>query len=193
MKLLIDSSTNYLFLAIIDQKKVKTMIRCGKNDHSETLVDTLNNFLSLNGYLIKDVKEIYIGRGPGSYTGLRIAGTVGKVLAHINGLMLYSFSSLDLILASVVNFDGQYLLAIDAKKNHSYYKTVIINQGQITCSDEQFAENSILTKNPDYQVLTIDEKLFANSDLIAMNILKYHLYRKEDEFDYTPNYIRSGI
>ena len=42
MKLLIDSSTNYLYLCLIDNDVNKYFVRCGKNDHSETLVDYLN-------------------------------------------------------------------------------------------------------------------------------------------------------
>ncbi len=193
MKLLIDSSTNYLFLAVINGETIKTLIRCGKNDHSETLVDTLNNFLKANNYNLQDVKELLIGRGPGSYTGLRIAGTVGKVLAYVNNIDLYSFSSLDLILSSVVSKDGNYLLTIDAKKNHSYYKTAIIKNGKITCSEELFAENTVFNEYPNYQILTINEELFKTGKILAENIIKYQLYRQENEFEYTPNYIRSGI
>ncbi len=193
MKLLIDSSTNYLYLAVINKDEIKVTLRCGKNDHSETLVDTLNNFLKENNYELKNIKEIYIGRGPGSYTGIRIAGTVGKVLAFINHQALYSFSSLDLILASIINKDGKYILAIDAKKNHSYYKTVEITNGNITLGEELFGENTIFLNYPTHQILTIDEELFKESNLLAENIIKYQLYQKEDEFEYTPNYIRSGI
>ena len=45
MKLLIDSSTNYLYLAIINNEQVNSFVRYSKNDHSETLVDYLNKFL----------------------------------------------------------------------------------------------------------------------------------------------------
>ena len=45
MKLLIDSSTNYLYLSIVNNNEIKSFVRSGKNDHSETLVDFLNNFL----------------------------------------------------------------------------------------------------------------------------------------------------
>ena len=48
----------------------------------------VNKFLNEHKILVKDIKEVYVGRGPGSYTGLRIAGTVGKVFAHINNKKL---------------------------------------------------------------------------------------------------------
>lgn len=45
MKLLIDSSTNYSFLALYDNQVIDTMVRQGKNDHSETLIDCLEKLL----------------------------------------------------------------------------------------------------------------------------------------------------
>lgn len=193
MKLLIDSSTNYLYLSIVNNEEIKSFVRSGKNDHSETLVDFLDNFLKDNNLSIDDVNEVYIGRGPGSYTGLRIAGTVGKVLAHIKNKKLYSFSSLDLILASVIEKDGLYISRIDAKKKHSYFKIVEVknNQMNIIC-DESFGEDESSFKDySQYKILEINDEFFNENP--ALNIIKYNLFKEESTLDFTPNYIRSGI
>lgn len=192
MKLLIDSSTNYLYLAIINNEQVNSFVRFGKNDHSETLVDYLNKFLQQHQISVQDIKEVYVGRGPGSYTGLRIAGTVGKVLSHINNKKLYSFSSLDLILATKLETKGSYISRIDAKKNHSYYKIVNIENYEVkTVVEETFGENTIFENYQDYQILEMTEEFFEENP--ALNIIKYNLYQEESTLDYTPNYIRSGI
>ncbi len=192
MKLLIDSSTNYLYLAIINNEQVNSFVRFGKNDHSETLVDYLNKFLQQHQISVQDIKEVYVGRGPGSYTGLRIAGTVGKVLSHINNKKLYSFSSLDLILATKLETPGLYISRIDAKKNHSYYKIVNIENTEVkVIVEETFGENTIFENYQDYQILEMTEEFFEENP--ALNIIKYNLYQEESTLDYTPNYIRSGI
>ena len=100
MKLFMDSSTNYLYLALYSDREINSFLRNGKNDHSETLVDVLDKFLKENNVTVDDINEIFVGRGPGSYTGVRISGTVAKVLALIKNKKLYSFSTLDLLLAS---------------------------------------------------------------------------------------------
>jgi tRNA threonylcarbamoyl adenosine modification protein YeaZ len=192
MKLLIDSSTNYLYLAIINNEQVNSFVRFGKNDHSETLVDYLNKFLQQHQISVQDIKEVYVGRGPGSYTGLRIAGTVGKVLSHINNKKLYSFSSLDLILATKLETPGLYVSRIDAKKNHSYYKIVNIENNEVKIIvEETFGENTIFENYQDYQIIEMTEEFFEENP--ALNIIKYNLYQEESTLDYTPNYIRSGI
>ena len=193
MKLLIDSSTNYLYLSIVNNNEIKSFVRSGKNDHSETLVDFLNKFLNENNITIDDITEVYVGRGPGSYTGLRIAGTVGKVLAHIKNKKLYSFSSLDLILASVIEQDGLYILKIDAKKKHSYYKVVEIKDHNLNIIvDESFGEDEVAFKEyENYQILEMNDEFFNTNP--ALNIIKYNLLKEESTLDFTPNYIRSGI
>lgn len=193
MKLLIDSSTNYLYLSVINNNEIKSFVRSGKNDHSETLVDFLNKFLNENNITIDDITEVYVGRGPGSYTGLRIAGTVGKVLAHIKNKKLYSFSSLDLILASVIEQDGLYILRIDAKKKHSYYKVVEITDHNLNIIvDESFGEDEVAFKEyENYQILEMNDEFFNTNP--ALNIIKYNLFKEESTLDFTPNYIRSGI
>ena len=52
MKLLIDSSTNYSFLALYDNQVIDTMVRQGKNDHSETLIDCLEKLLEKHSFYI---------------------------------------------------------------------------------------------------------------------------------------------
>ena len=158
MKLLIDSSTNYLYLALVNNNESKYFVRSGKNDHSETLVDYLNKFLQENNTTINDITEVYVGRGPGSYTGLRIAGTVGKVLTHITNKKLYSFSSLDLILASIIETDGLFIARIDAKKKHSYFKIVEAKNNTLNVIvDETFGEDETSFKEyenyNDYHVM----------------------------------------
>ena len=134
-----------------------------------------------------------VGRGPGSYTGLRIAGTVGKVLAHIKNKKLFSFSSLDLILASKLETNGFFIARIDAKKKHSYFKIVEVknNQMNVIC-DETFGEDEESFKDySNFEILEMNEEFFYTNP--ALNIIKYNLFKEESTLDFTPNYIRSGI
>lgn len=191
MKLYIDSSTSYLYLAIPSINAVFT--RSGKNDHSETLVDFLEKFLKEHQVNIEDIKEVIVGRGPGSYTGLRIAGTVGKVLSFTKDLPFKSFSSLDLLLASVLEKDGNYISRIIAKKNHSYIKVVSVKDGVISVVlDDTFVEDSVLEQYQNYMMIEPCDELFSTSKL-ASTLDKMNLIKDESKYDYVPNYLRSGI
>lgn len=187
MKLFVDSASRYLYLDIIDGDFHKSFIRLGKNDHSEMLVSSIESFLKENNYLATDIKEVYIGRGPGSYTGQRINGTFGKVFSYIRNIPLYSFSSLDYLLSPYLEKDGIYLAHIDAKKNHSYLKVIEVENKKIKIIlDETFSENTIFEEYPNALLISPDD-----NPKEPCNLLKYHLYKEESNLDYTPNYFRS--
>lgn len=191
MKLYIDSSTAHLYLALVEKNAYFT--RSGKNDHSETLVDYLESFLKNNNVTVDDISEVVVGRGPGSYTGLRIAGTVGKVLSFTKNITFKSFSSLDLLLTSVIDTDGLYISRIIAKKNHSYIKVVKVENGIInTILDDSFVEDSALEEYKDYVMIEPSEELFSTSYL-AKQLDLHNLTKEESKYDYVPNYLRSGI
>lgn len=193
MKLFMDSSTNYLYLALYSDKEISSFLRNGKNDHSETLVDVLDKFLKENNVTVDDITEIFVGRGPGSYTGVRISGTVAKVLALIKNKKLYSFSTLDLLLASKINEDGLYMPRIVAKKNHSYFKLAKIENNNITFDKEDsFLIDDELLPFENYQYIeAIDEVLLTSG--LTETLIKHNLYKEEDIYNYVPNYLRSEI
>lgn len=187
MKLFVDSSSKYLYIDVIDNDLKYSFSRLGKNDHSEMLVSSLEEYLKELKYTVNDIEEVYIGRGPGSYTGVRISGTFGKTISFIKNLKFYSFSSLDYLLSSYLEKDGKYIAAIDAKKNHSYLKVINVVNGKVeVVLDETFSHNEIFENYPDYIVITPNE---INGNV--NNILKYNLYQEEDNLEYSPNYIRS--
>lgn len=191
MKLFIDSSTFYLYLAVIDNDKTYYFTRYGKNDHSETLVDFLSAFLNQHNIAVQDILEVYVGRGPGSYTGLRIAGTVGKVLASIKELPFYSFSSLDLLAAKYLNQDGKYLARIVAKKNYSYIKAFTVNKTLITVDlPDSYVSDEELAKYHEYIMIEVSDDFFTGGEVLVENLLKYHLFEEADKLTYTPNYLR---
>lgn len=193
MKLYIDSSTSYLYLALLGDSKKASYLRFGKNDHSETLVDNLAKFLKEQNTEVNEISEVLIGRGPGSYTGVRIAGTVGKVMCYITKITLKSFSSLDLLLASKLKEDGKYIAKIIAKKNHSYIKAIELINGKINVIlDDSFVEDIELEKYQDYQMIEPSEEVLSTYEL-AEEIEKNNLTKEESVYDYVPNYLRSGI
>ena len=193
MKLFMDSSTNYLYLALYENNEIATYVRNGKNDHSETLVDVLNKFLNENNITVDQIDEIFVGRGPGSYTGVRISGTVAKVLALVKSKKLFSFSTLDLLLVSKVNEDGIYMPHIMAKKNHSYFKLAKVNKGNINIEKEDsFLIDDELVPFENYQRIEADDETF-NTKGLTNTIIKLKLYQEEDIFTYVPNYLRSEI
>lgn len=194
MKFFLDSSTNYLYLSLEKEGKYTSFVRLGKNDHSETMVDFIQKFFEDNQVTMDDIDEIYVGKGPGSYTGIRLAGTVAKVLACIKNKKFYSFSSLDLLLASKANENGKFLATIWAKKDHSYYKAMEVNENQIHFEcDDSYNEDTVLDTYQNYQRITVDTVFTQDYQTLSEQIIHNHWYKEEDVYEFVPNYLRNSI
>ena len=56
-----------------------------KTDSLEQIVDNIDSVLKGAGLTLEDVRGIGVGLGPGSWTGIRVGVTVGKMLAFAAG------------------------------------------------------------------------------------------------------------
>jgi tRNA threonylcarbamoyladenosine biosynthesis protein TsaB len=56
-----------------------------KTDSLEQIVDNIDSVLKRAGLALKDIQGIGVGLGPGSWTGIRVGVTVGKMLAFSTG------------------------------------------------------------------------------------------------------------
>ena len=77
-----------------------------------------------------DVIRIVCGSGPGSFTSLRVAGSVAKGLASGYGVDLYGVSSLLLIVAGCKTklAPGPYLSVLDAMRGEFFALRVLVEQ-----------------------------------------------------------------
>lgn len=192
LRLFLNTSNKYLYLCLMkDDNIVNEVLMEGNNNHSEKLIDVLEEFLNNNKITVDDLDELYVGRGPGSYTGVRIACTVAKVLAYAKSIKLFSFSSLDLILSNELNNRGIYQVVMDARRGNSFAKVVKVNEKDIeVLLDESFIENEVLANQyREYKVINVEDTKY-HVDLL----LKYNLIKEEkDVHAFVPTYLRSGV
>lgn len=192
LRLFLNTSNKYLYLCLMkDDNIVNEVLMEGNNNHSEKLIDVLEEFLNNNKIIVDDLDELYVGRGPGSYTGVRIACTVAKVLAYAKSIKLFSFSSLDLILSNELNNRGIYQVVMDARRGNSFAKVVKVNEKDIeVLLDESFIENEVLANQyREYKVINVENTKY-HVDLL----LKYNLIKEEkDVHAFVPTYLRSGV
>lgn len=77
-----------------------------ERSHSVRLVPEIQALLKRTGLGMRDLSAIAVGRGPGSYTGVRIGVTVGKTLAWSLQLPLVSVSSIGALAFGYVRGEG---------------------------------------------------------------------------------------
>ena len=78
-----------------------------------------------------ELARIVCGSGPGSFTSLRVAGSVAKGLAACYGIDLYAVSSLLLIVtgARPPLPSGEYLSVLDAMRGEFYAARIALHHG----------------------------------------------------------------
>ena len=90
-----------------------------RSQHSECLLPMIDALLAEAGLGVKQLDAIAFGRGPGSFTGLRIGAGVAQGLAFAAGLPVVPVSSLA-TLAQGVDAD-RVLAAFDARMQQVYW------------------------------------------------------------------------
>jgi tRNA threonylcarbamoyl adenosine modification protein YeaZ len=89
--LALDTATPYLVLGLPQAERA---IRLGRR-HAELLWAELEHFLHQTGVKRLDLEGIAVGRGPGSYTGLRVGIAAGLGLARGLGLPVVGVDTLE--------------------------------------------------------------------------------------------------
>ena len=96
--LIIDATTNKIFLTIIkDTKNIYTSKFENSKNNFDKLIILIDDLLNKNKLLIKDLKRIYVNRGPGSFAGIRNSISIAKGYHISQNIDYYCFSFLDFI------------------------------------------------------------------------------------------------
>jgi tRNA threonylcarbamoyladenosine biosynthesis protein TsaB len=108
-----------------------TVARSGRG---ERLMPAIAECLTESGVERGAIERIVCGSGPGSFTSLRVAGSVAKGLAAGYGVELYAVSSLLLIVAGAKPPlpSGKYLAVLDAMRGEFYAARINLSQGTAT-------------------------------------------------------------
>ncbi len=122
MKLLaLDTSTDYLTLAVIDGAKVLgRMHRKAPRSHSSLLMPMIEKLLKKARLKLKGLDGFCIGVGPGSFTGLRIGVATVKGLAFVTGKPVAAVPTFDAIAGNAGRMRGVICVVLDARKSKVY-------------------------------------------------------------------------
>jgi tRNA threonylcarbamoyladenosine biosynthesis protein TsaB len=101
---------------LISLKEINT----GEYSHAEMLHPLINEALLESKLTIKDIEAIAVGKGPGSYTGLRIGVSAAKGLCFANDIPLISINSLEILAQSITIDSGLIIPMIDARRLEVY-------------------------------------------------------------------------
>lgn len=175
--LFIDSSRKDLAIAIASSDEIIFISKVnGYYRHSNFLMKEIVNSLTKTNLTIKDIDNIVVLNGPGSFTGVRVGVTIAKTLAWILKKNIYSLTTLEALSLQVSDsnvisaiadksFSGYVGIYIDNLKKESYYNVQnvedLVNDKKITLvclNKDEFINNlyDVLNKNNEVIVKVID-------------------------------------
>lgn len=141
---------------------------------SEYMIVELNKLLEKHNIKKEDITDVMVAKGPGSYTGVRIAITIAKTIAVALNAKLYAVSSLRV----EKNDDVPSICLINARSNRSY---VGVYQGQKILLNDCIMKNDEVMKyiedHPDYSVC--GDTKYLNVEGIESNTMKEMLDLKD--------------
>lgn len=162
ISLCMDSAYKQLVLGLYKDKELLAGISLEAfKKQSETIFVELNRLLKETNLDCKDIDRVIITKGPGSYTGIRIAMTIAKVLCSQMHKELYTISTMQLY----AGIEKQANVILDARSQRAYVAHV--EDGQI---------------QGNIQILTLDEVkefietnpgiLLGDADLMGQDVQK---------------------
>lgn len=119
--LAIDTSSYVLGVAIVEEDRVigEHITNLNKN-HSVRAMPAVDSLMKDCEIKPETLDRIVVGRGPGSFTGVRIGVTLAKTLAWSLNVPLVGVSSLELLAANGRYFKGTISPIMDARRGQVY-------------------------------------------------------------------------
>lgn len=130
ISLIMDTSNQYLMVSLYeDGRCLETIQEMGSKRQSENAIPYLAALLERHHKELLDIDEMIITRGPGSYTGERVAMTIAKTLSVVAPVKIKAVSSL----AAYAGMQ-KCVSVIDARSQKVF--VCVYNQGQALSEEE---------------------------------------------------------
>lgn len=132
--LCLDTSSKFLSLAVAEDHKILSQThRLLDRKHSLQLVSMIDKILKKAKLSLKKIDGFCVGRGPGSFTGLRIGITAIKGFAFVIKKPVVAIPSLDILAqnAHLLRNQVQICAIVDARQNKVYACLYKMQNGEL--------------------------------------------------------------
>ena len=178
--LFFDTSSDLLKVSLIkDNKIIFDKELHTKNDHSSYLVPTIDEAFKSNNIDFKELDEIIVGNGPGSFTGTRISIALAKTYAFSFNIPVYMISSLEELIYDNDGYDF-YVPIIEEKKENLYFSIFDKNKKRVmddTYSSTEYMYKKLEELDGKILLISLSDKEYEKYDTVkasinALNIMK---------------------
>ena len=219
MKILaLDTATEACSAAITVDSEIIQKYTVAPRRHAELIIKMIDELLAEAGIVLTDLDALAFGRGPGAFTGIRIAAGVAQGLAYGADLPVIPVSTLAALAQGAEKNTGYILSAIDARMNEIYWAVFepdaddlvsAVTEEQVTKADEiQISERGTflgigtgwasyheqLTMKLGKQLLSINAEAYPQSrDILPLAIRELQRGNSVQAEDALPVYLRNKV
>ncbi|OCQ50900.1 tRNA threonylcarbamoyladenosine biosynthesis protein TsaB [Photorhabdus australis subsp. thailandensis] len=128
--LAIDTATEACSVALWNDGAVLAQFEISPREHTQRILPMVQSVLTEAGISLQQLDALAFGRGPGSFTGVRIGVGIAQGLALGAELPVIGVSTLNTMAQGVFRLTGstQVLTAIDARMGEIYWGQYVRNQ-----------------------------------------------------------------
>lgn len=211
----IETSTKNCSVSIVENGKLISLkeLNSGGYSHAEKLHPFIQDCMNDVGLTFNQIDAIAVGKGPGSYTGLRIGVSAAKGLCFANDIPLISINSLEVLANSCQGKSGVIIPMIDARRMEVYsaifdLEYTLLRETQAEIIDES-SFLSYLEKDKVYflgdgaekckEILVhknacfIDDKFPSAEQMSTLSFEKFKVHDFENVAYFEPFYLKDFI
>ncbi|PVX42895.1 tRNA threonylcarbamoyladenosine biosynthesis protein TsaB [Pasteurella langaaensis DSM 22999] len=125
--LAIDTSTEACSVALLHQGEKTHLDELAERTHTQRILPMVDSILAQSGIGLNQVDALVFGRGPGSFTGVRVGGGIAQGLALGADLPVIAVSNLTAMAQAAYEQQQatQVITAIDARMNEVYFSQLV--------------------------------------------------------------------
>jgi len=157
ISLFIDTSLSDVSIALVQDGKILSKIHDNiPGQHSVYVSKYIEDILKQNNISPKDIDEIIVVNGPGSFTGIRIGVTIAKIFAYLQDIRIVTIKTL---LAKAIGASSKYILSkIDAKHDNYYIGLYDKDYNKIIEKFANISEVEELISKYSPKIIDVDEE-----------------------------------
>lgn len=186
--LAIDTATDACSVALQCGEQTFSRYDEKPQQHTKLILSMCDSLLAESGITLNDVDLVVCGRGPGSFTGVRIGIAVAQGISYGIGCNLLGISDLETIAQGVASIytNNTIIVASDAKMNEVYFAIFRSNNGELVSIEEE----KVIDPNKAKELIckhciSSDANICCGTGFIAYEVLEKLMLDSNKYVDYT--------
>lgn len=142
--LALDTSTEACSVALLYRNELTYLEEIAQRTHTQRILPMVDQLLQQSGLQLSQLDGLVLGRGPGSFTGVRVGVSVAQGLALGADLPIYPVSTLTAMAQAAYETEQatHVLSAIDARMNEVYFAQ--LKHQKVTIDSNQYDDWQLL-------------------------------------------------